>query len=132
MLFRSDRIYAEWWLRSRRVEEILSGESTLPPTITAQVDVPALVYQWKQDADQRMLASDLQTRNRIALQTAFGSGLAVLDYKRDAEGNGTFLLGPLPEGPWTERSIADTSHPSDLRTPFGVADSFQGQESAHD
>jgi len=128
----TDRVYAEWWLRSRHVKKLLSGEPTLPPTITTQVDVPALVYEWKQDADQRMLASDLQTRNRVALQTAFASGLAVLDYKRDAEGNGSFLLGPLPEGPLTECSTADISDTSGPRTPFGAADSLQGQESAHD
>jgi predicted GNAT superfamily acetyltransferase len=76
---------------------VLAGQEGAAEAITARIEIPAAVAHWKQDAGQRILASDLQTRNRIALQAAFANGLAVVDYERDAEGNGSFLLGP-----WTE------------------------------
>jgi predicted GNAT superfamily acetyltransferase len=90
----TDRLYAEWWLRSPRVLERLAGTQQSPSAITTHVDVPAAVSLWKQNPAQRNLAIDLQTYNRIALQTAFADGLAILDYERDAEGNGIYLLGP--------------------------------------
>jgi predicted GNAT superfamily acetyltransferase len=91
----TDRLYAEWWLRSPHVLDRLAGKHP-PPAIAARIDVPASVSLWKQDPAQRMLAADLQTANRIALQAAFAHGLAVLDYERDAEGNGSYLLGSHP------------------------------------
>ena len=60
-----------------------------------QVTVSRNVTDWKQNADQRKLAESLQTRNRIALESAFASGLAVRGYERNAEGDGCFLLGPV-------------------------------------
>jgi predicted GNAT superfamily acetyltransferase len=88
----TDRLYAEWWLKSPRVIGLLRGE--LQPTqITERVIVPQAIYQWKQDTQQRTLAQSIQTRNREALEAAFHQGLAVIDYERDAEGNGCFLLG---------------------------------------
>ena len=89
----TDRLYAEWWLRSDRVTKLLRGE-TEPVQAVERVIVPQAIYQWKQDAQQRSLAQALQTRNREALQSAFHRGLAVIGYERDPEGNGCFLLGP--------------------------------------
>lgn len=92
----TDRLYAEWWLRSDRVAGILRGEA--PPTeVIERVTVPHTIYQWKQDAQQRSLARDVQSRNREALESAFHRGLAVIGYERDAQGNGNFLLGPWNE-----------------------------------
>lgn len=89
----TDRLYAEWWLRSPRVANILRGE-VQPVQIAERITVPQAIYQWKQDVQQRRLAEDLQTSNREALEAAFHRGLAVLGYERDADGNGCFLLGP--------------------------------------
>jgi predicted GNAT superfamily acetyltransferase len=89
----TDRLYAEWWLRSPRVSGLLGGEPQ-PVEVIERVTVPHAIYQWKQDAQQRDLARTLQTRNREALESAFRRGLAVTGYERDAEGNGCFLLGP--------------------------------------
>jgi predicted GNAT superfamily acetyltransferase len=92
----TDRLYAEWWLRSGRVASILRGEAQ-PIEIVQRVTVPHTIYQWKQDAQQRSLALAVQSENREALESAFRSGLAVIGYDRDAEGNGSFLLGPWKE-----------------------------------
>ncbi|WP_263385278.1 GNAT family N-acetyltransferase [Granulicella arctica] len=91
----TDRLYAEWWMRSPHVLGRLEGEVSADE-VTTRIQVPAAISQWKQDESRRMLAVDLQTSNRNALQTAFAQGLAVVDYERDVEGNGFFLLGPEP------------------------------------
>jgi predicted GNAT superfamily acetyltransferase len=92
----TDRLYAEWWLRSDRVAGMLRGEA-LPVEVIERVTVPHTIYQWKQDAQQRSLARDVQSNNREALESAFHRGLAVIGYETDAQGNGSFLLGPWKE-----------------------------------
>ncbi len=92
----TDRLYAEWWLRSDRVAGTLRGEAP-PIEVIERVTVPHTIYQWKQDAQQRSLARALQSSNREALESAFHRGLAVIGYEVDAQGNGSFLLGPWKE-----------------------------------
>lgn len=88
----TDRLYAEWWLRSPRVAAVLRGDAP-PVQAVERITVPHTIYAWKQDPQQRDLALAAQTRNREALQSAFHRGLAALGYERDVEGNGSFLLG---------------------------------------
>jgi predicted GNAT superfamily acetyltransferase len=88
----TDRLYAEWWLRSRHVADLLRGEPQ-PQQVLERITVPHTIYQWKQDAQQRSLARTLQSDNRLALESAFQRGLAVVGYERDTQGNGSFLLG---------------------------------------
>jgi predicted GNAT superfamily acetyltransferase len=102
----TDRLYAEWWLRSPRVLDLLAGKRQHLSSIPTRIDVPAAVSLWKQDPDQRTLAADLQTGNRIALQAAFARGLAIVDYECDAEGNGSFLLSPYAASVPTESQDA--------------------------
>jgi predicted GNAT superfamily acetyltransferase len=94
----TDRLYAEWWLRSPRVASVLSGE-VQHPQIVERVIVPQAIYQWKQDVEQRGLAQALQISMREALQSAFHRGLAVVGYERDANGNGCYLLGSWKQDP---------------------------------
>lgn len=94
----TDRLYAEWWLRSPRVISLLRGEAPLLKVLE-RITVPHAIYQWKQDAQQRNLAQAVQSQNREAFQAAFHRGLAAIGYERDAEGNGTFLLGQWDEPP---------------------------------
>lgn len=92
----TDRVYAEWWLRSKRVERVLAGEK---PEFeqTGFVTVPAAVYEWKAEAAHREQARDLQKQNAIVLQAAFAQGASVLGYERGANGDGKFLLGVWDE-----------------------------------
>jgi predicted GNAT superfamily acetyltransferase len=92
----TDRLYAEWWLRSPRVVARLGGKERAP-MVTARVEVPAAVVEWKQDVAQRELALALQAANRAALEAAFSQGLAVVGYERDEHGGGSYLLGPWPQ-----------------------------------
>jgi len=94
----TDRLVAEWWLRSERVEELLKTgkHPPLKPEIT--VAVPAEIYTWKAAPQHRHKAEQVQARNREQFLNAFSHGLAVLGYERDAIGNGTFLLGKWDAG----------------------------------
>ena len=103
----TDRLYAEWWLRSSRVENILSGRENRIEALE-RITIPHSIYQWKQDPQQRDQARALQTRNREALEGAFHRGLSVIDFERDPEGNGSFLLGSW-EQPSKTGSIKATS-----------------------
>ena len=88
----TDRLYAEWWLRSPRVINILKG-APQAIEIVERVAVPQDIYQWKQDPERRLQARTLQQENQIALEAAFHRGLAVIGYERAPNGDGCFLLG---------------------------------------
>lgn len=89
----SDRLIAEWWLRSKRVESLLqNGKNAVAPA-KVSIAVPAQIYDWKGAPETRMKAQQVQERNREQFLRSFAEGLAVLNYERDAEFNGKFLLG---------------------------------------
>ena len=91
----TDRLVAEWWLDSDRVQAVLSGSETKAQVQTS-ISVPGEIYEWKRVADPR--AKQIQGRNREAFQKSFSAGLSVLRFERDAARNGTYLLGK-----WDER-----------------------------
>jgi predicted GNAT superfamily acetyltransferase len=93
----SDRLVAEWWLKSRRLENLLSNGSTPPFSAALTIEVPAAIYSWKADPVRRSQAAELQLANRERFLKAFADGLSCLGYERDARGNGRFLLGKLDE-----------------------------------
>jgi predicted GNAT superfamily acetyltransferase len=104
----SDRLVAEWWLKSKRVKELLQPDSRGRPSphgslsesgfeALKAISVPAEIYEWKGLAATRHLAQEVQDRNRHDFLEAFSHGLAVLHYERDQQGNGKFLLGRWDE-----------------------------------
>ena len=93
----TDRLVAEWWMKSRRVEAVLSGGSRNAFEPKASIAVPAEIYKWKDSASTRPRALGVQTRNREQFINAFAQGLAVLGHERDGDGNGRFLLGSWDE-----------------------------------
>jgi predicted GNAT superfamily acetyltransferase len=93
----SDRLIAEWWLKSKRVETLLSTGKNPPFSQNAAIAVPAQVYEWKAAVETRSKAQQVQERNREEFLRVFGKGLAVLGYERDSAGNGKFLLGNWDE-----------------------------------
>ena len=93
----SDRLIAEWWLRSGRVETLLATGKNPPFNQQAAIEVPAQIYEWKAAPETRSRAQQVQERNREQFLRAFGDGLALLGYKRDSLGNGEFLLGNWEE-----------------------------------
>ena len=92
----SDRLIAEWWLKARRVENVLGGRRNSFET-RQTVEVPAAIYEWKALPEARGKARQVQETNRDAFLQAFADGVAVIGYERDAAGNGKFLLGRWDE-----------------------------------
>ena len=90
----TDRLVAEWWLKSRRVTELLEKPGK-PPVFDAakKISVPAEIYRWRDSKAELPKAAEVQLRNREEFRNAFSMGLAVLGYERDESGNGTFLMG---------------------------------------
>ncbi|HXW90419.1 MAG TPA: GNAT family N-acetyltransferase [Terriglobales bacterium] len=93
----TDRLVAEWWLKSKRVETLLATGAKPSFEVLASISVPAQIYDWKAKSETRARAHALQDRNREAFLEAFAGGLAALGYERDPEGNGRFLLGRWEE-----------------------------------
>lgn len=93
----SDRLVAEWWMKSERVTRLLRGRGLPKVESRLSVDVPAQIYEWKAMSATRARALEVQSRNRERLTKAFGDGLSVLGYERDETGNGRFLLGSWNE-----------------------------------
>src|SRR5438093_4650753 len=93
----TDRLVAEWWLKSKRVENLLRTGERHGFQVVQPIHVSARVYEWKANAATRQRAKEIQDRNRSQFLAAFASGLCVLGYERDPEGNGSFLLGKWDE-----------------------------------
>jgi predicted GNAT superfamily acetyltransferase len=93
----TDRLVAEWWLKSKRVVGLLDKKQPPQFQVEKRIDVPSQIYAWKASAADRPKAADVQKRNRELFLPAFSQGLVVLGYERDAQENGTFLLGRWDE-----------------------------------
>lgn len=94
----SDRLVAEWWMKSGRVQAVLEGGHRSPFETHVQIEVPAEIYEWKSVAASRPRALAVQEANREQFIDAFAKGLSVLGYERDRKGKGQFLLGMWDEG----------------------------------
>ena len=93
----TDRLIAEWWIKSKRVEELVNSGKLPQYKTMLSVEIPGKIYGWKASPTDRKKAADVQLRNREALLKAFDEDLAVLRYERGADGNGKFLLGRWDE-----------------------------------
>jgi predicted GNAT superfamily acetyltransferase len=93
----SDRLVAEWWMKSKRVEAVLRKAPRPTFECRASIDVPAAISEWKATAISRPRALAVQQGNRDEFERAFGEGLSVMGYERDEQGNGRFLLGEWDE-----------------------------------
>lgn len=93
----TDRLVAEWWLKSRRVVNLLEQQQSPQFVIENKIQVPGEIYSWKASEANRGKAAEVQKRNREEFLSAFRSGLSVLSYERDNAGNGAFLLGRWDE-----------------------------------
>jgi len=93
----TDRLVAEWWMKSKRVDAVLADAPRAKFECRARIDVPAEIYEWKAAAATRAQALAVQGSNRERFTRAFAEGLSVLGYERDERGNGRFLLGEWDE-----------------------------------
>ena len=93
----TDRLVAEWWMKSKRVEAVLGNSPRAKFECRARIDAPAEIYEWKATATTRLKALAVQENNREQFNRAFADGLSVLGYERDENGSGQFLLGAWDE-----------------------------------
>jgi predicted GNAT superfamily acetyltransferase len=100
----TDRLVAEWWLRSERVVNLLDRGRAPHIQMEKSIAVPAEIYAWKASATDRSKAAEVQLRNRQEFLQAFPQGLAALGYETDVGGNGRFLLGR-----WNEKWSSATA-----------------------
>jgi len=91
----TDRIVAEWRLKSERVMRVLAG-ATLAAQAEETVDVPAALAEWKMNDAERPRALAVQASNADKLEAAFARGLSVVGYARNGA-DGQFLLGHWDE-----------------------------------
>lgn len=101
----SDRLIAEWWLRSKRVQTLLETGKNPAFQRENEISVPAQIYEWKASPESRGKAQEVQERNRNEFLKNFREERAVLGYERDAAGSGKFLLGHWDEN-WSYASKA--------------------------
>jgi predicted GNAT superfamily acetyltransferase len=99
----TDRLTAEWWLKSKRVEAVLKDGSHPSIRVESTVEVPAEIYGWKASPVNRPKALELQQRNRQQFLEAFEKGLTVLGYERNERGDGRYILGRWDEN-WSYAS----------------------------
>ena len=91
----TDRLHAEWYLRSKRVQSSLAGAPFHNFDIEETIMIPHQVGVWKSSEPGIHLARAVQTENRQRFQKAFSRGLAVVGFRRDPQGNGIFELAPF-------------------------------------
>ncbi len=93
----TDRLHAEWHLRSAHVVAALSGKASNPRKIEETILVPHQMSAWKSSQEGTGPALAVQQENRRRFQSAFSRGLAVIGFRTDEQQNGIFELGPLEE-----------------------------------
>lgn len=93
----TDRLIAEWWMNSRRVQAVLSSGRRSAFETKMHIDIPAEIYEWKTAPATRSKALAVQDNNREQFIRAFAAKLSVLGYERNEPGEGRFLLGSWDE-----------------------------------
>ena len=88
----TDRLHAEWWMESERVVTAVAGGWVPRDNPEVRIELPQRVMEWKESAEGAAQAMELQRANHARFVEAFGRGLAVTGFSRNAEGNGFFEL----------------------------------------
>lgn len=87
----TDRLVAEWWIRSPRAEASCAGQPFAHPAAQASVSVPREIADIRQSDPRR--AREIQASIGEQFERHFASGLAVIGFEK-GEDAGTYLLGP--------------------------------------
>ena len=90
----TDRLVAEWWVRSPRVESILNGAALPPRSDAGRVRIPANIRTIC--ADTPAEAEAIQKSAREQFQAAFASGRAAVGFELD-QAFGSYILEPYED-----------------------------------
>jgi predicted GNAT superfamily acetyltransferase len=86
----TDRLVAEWWLRSARVQSRLKGESSVQAASSESIAVPDFSGADAQRAEQ------IQLQLRRSFEVSFAKGRAVVGYKWSGK-EGLYLTEPYED-----------------------------------
>ncbi len=87
----TDRLIAEWWIRSARAEAICSGFPFERTAAQATISVPANVVELRQKDSRR--AREIQSAIGEQFEKHFRGGLAVVAFEKTKDA-GVYILGP--------------------------------------
>lgn len=90
----TDRLVAEWWVRSRRVEDVLAGRPRAVRSDCERIAVPAGIRELCRD--EPPTAEKIQTKIRRQFLTHIANGLSSVGFEFDAE-QGSYLLEPYED-----------------------------------
>lgn len=86
----TDRLVAEWWIRSKRAVDAAEGLSFEHPQVEARISLPMNIAELRVKENKR--ARDIQSEAGKQFDECFRGGLAVIGFERSSE-SGTYLLG---------------------------------------
>lgn len=86
----TDRLVAEWWLRSPRVQSRLEGKPDQEITVCERISVPVAVQELCRTEPQR--AEQIQRELRSNFEKSFARGYVAVGFESDRE-QGTYLMG---------------------------------------
>jgi predicted GNAT superfamily acetyltransferase len=86
----TDRLIAEWWIRTERVEAICNGRSFNSPNSLVRIPVPVEIAELRKRDPHR--ARQIQTTIGESFDREFQAGLAVIGFEKGREA-GAYLMG---------------------------------------
>jgi predicted GNAT superfamily acetyltransferase len=92
----TDRLVAEWYVNSPRVEAIVDRGETIEHRSEATIEVPSQIDRWRREDIEK--ARDAQDGIRTRFQQLLASGLGVVGYRR-TDGAGVFEFGRFEDQP---------------------------------
>jgi predicted GNAT superfamily acetyltransferase len=85
----TDRLVAEWWVRSQRVEDVLAGRPRAACSDCERLTIPAAIRQICRD--EPLAAEKIQTEVREQFLASIADSRAAVGFELDKE-QGTYLL----------------------------------------
>jgi len=90
----TDRLVAEWWVRSERVKDVLAGKPRAARSDCERIAIPASIREICRDDPQR--AEKIQAEVRDQFSRNFASTRAAVGFEFN-EQHGTYLLEPYED-----------------------------------
>jgi predicted GNAT superfamily acetyltransferase len=91
----SRRLIAEWWVRSSRVENAVSGSMPLrKDSPVGRIAIPANIRELCQAQPEE--AADIQSRAHTRFEELMSCGYAATGFEL-SEGEGAYILGPYED-----------------------------------
>jgi predicted GNAT superfamily acetyltransferase len=90
----TDRLVAEWWVRSQRVENVLAGRPRSSSQAVERLAIPADIRTICRDDAPR--AEQIQSKLRAQFVAAFAQGYGAVGFEFNKE-QGTYLLEPYED-----------------------------------